>query len=284
MLDDNKRILPILLLFLTACGRQGDEVLARVDSVPITAADFNRELESAPFGGGEYLHTEAGKREMLELLIRRRMVLSEAAKSPVADRPETKKKLAELDREFLRQREEARERLLVGEFLRELKEGALRVTDEDVKASWAKETEARASHILVSNETEAKEIRSRLDKGESFEALAKKHSEDPTGKKGGDLGYLMRGSLDPAFEAALFSLKNGGLAGPVASPYGFHLIKKTGERSLSERPLQESARPIRAMLENQKFQAWLADAKKRHAVSTNAAALEKTGQPLSTTR
>jgi peptidyl-prolyl cis-trans isomerase C len=276
-------LLPFFLL-PAACGKQGDPVLAKVDSSPITLADFDQELQTAPFGGGEYLHTEAGRKELLELLIRRRVVLSEAERSPVGDRPETRGKLADLDREFLRQRQEARERLLVGEFLRDLREGPLKVSDDDVKAAWGKEVEVKASHILVANEDKAKEIRSRIDKGESFEAMAARHSDDPTGKKGGDLGYLMRGSLDPSFEDALFSLKNGQVAGPVASPYGFHIIKRTGERPLSGRPLQEMERPIRAMLENQRFQSWLADAKKRHSISTDAAALERAGAPAAAPR
>ncbi len=262
-----------------ACGRDTGPVLARVDAKPITLAEFTRELDSTP-PGNEYLHTPAGKKELLELLIRRKVVLNEAESSAVASRPDTKKKLEEMEAEFQRQRQDARDRLLVGDFLRDLRQGPLKVTDGDVKMAWGAEKEVKASHILVSDEAKAKDLRVRIDKGESFETLAKQNSEDPTGKNGGDLGYLTRGSLDPAFEKALFDLKTGEITGPVASPYGYHLIKKTGERPLSSHPLAEIERSIRAMLENQKFQAWLADARKRHSVTTDAAVLEKTGKTL----
>ena len=273
-----RRFNPLFLLLLlpAACGREKGLVLARVDRNAITADELLREMESAP-SGADYLHTPAGKRELLELLIRRRVVLAEAEKSPAASRPETQKKLNELEAEFQRQRQEARDRLLVGEFLRDLKTGPLKVTDQDVKIAWASEREAKASHILVSKEDEARDLKARVDKGESFESLAKKYSEDPTGKNGGDLGWLMRGSLEPAFEDALFALKAGETAGPVASPYGFHIIKRTGDRPLSQRPLPELDGRIRTMLANQKFQAWLAGAKKRHEVTVIAHALETAG-------
>ena len=272
-----RRLLLLLLpMLIAACGREKGLVLARVDSAPVTAEEFARELAGAP-AGNSYLRTPAGKKELLELLIRRRMVLAEAERSPAAKKPATRAKLEELDAEFLRQKREARERFLVGEFLRYLREGPLKVTDDEVKTAWSSEKEARASHILVSDEAVAKSLRARLDKGEPFESLAKSYSEDPTGKNGGDLGYLMRGSLDLAFENALFGLKIGEVAGPVASPYGYHLIKKTGERPLSNRPLAEMEKSLRVLLENQKFQAWLVNARKRHAISIDTAALDKTG-------
>src|SRR5687768_15581101 len=117
-----RRFLLVLGALAAACGRDREPVLARVDAQPITSADFARELEGAPMAGGEYLRTAAGRKELLELLIRRKVVTSEAERSAVADRPELKEKLAQLDAAFLRQRQEARDRLVVGEFLRGLKE------------------------------------------------------------------------------------------------------------------------------------------------------------------
>lgn len=274
----------VLLLATAGCGRNQDPVLARVDARKITSGDLARELAGAPMGGSEYLRTTAGKKELLELLVRRQVVMSEAERSAVTDRPDLREKLAELDASFLRQRQEARDRLVVGEFIRDLKDGPLKVTDEDVKKTWSTEKEAKASHILVSDEAKAKELRARIEKGESFESLAKQFSEDPTGKNGGDLGYLMRGSLEPSFENALFALKVGEIAGPLTTPYGFHLIKKTGERPISTRPYDEVEKQVRTMLENQKFQTWLADAKKRHAVSMDLTVLEKSSAALSPAR
>ncbi len=71
----------------------------------------------------------------------------------------------------------------------------------------------------------------RLDKGESFSDLAKAKSDDFSGKEGGDLGYTKRGTLDPDFERAAFSLDAGDYTKvPVRSRFGYHIIKVTGKK------------------------------------------------------
>ena len=71
--------------------------------------------------------------------------------------------------------------------------------EKDVKDHY--KPEIKASHILVSDENEAKEIKSKLDAGASFEELAKQESQDLLSKdKGGDLGYFNSGTMAPEFE------------------------------------------------------------------------------------
>ncbi len=94
---------------------------------------------------------------------------------------------------------------------------------------------------IVSNEMKElarqkiKDLKARADKGEDFATLASLYSEDPGSvDKGGELGFVNRGELDPAFEAAAFSLKTPGqISDVVESQYGFHiiqLIERRGER------------------------------------------------------
>jgi peptidyl-prolyl cis-trans isomerase SurA len=71
----------------------------------------------------------------------------------------------------------------------------------------------------------------RLDKGEAFADLAKKYSDDYSGKEGGDIGYTKRGTLDPDYERAAFSLEAGDYCKvPIRSRFGYHLIKVTGKK------------------------------------------------------
>ncbi len=71
----------------------------------------------------------------------------------------------------------------------------------------------------------------RLDKGELFVDLAKKYSDDFSGKEGGDIGYTKRGTLDPDYERAAFSLDAGDyIKVPVRSRFGYHVIKVTGKK------------------------------------------------------
>jgi parvulin-like peptidyl-prolyl isomerase len=82
------------------------------------------------------------------------------------------------------------------------------------------------AHILVKTETEAKNIKGRLDKGEKFGALAKNFSQCPSAKNGGDLGTFTRGKMVKEFEKSAFALEKGQTSEPVKTQFGYHIIKR----------------------------------------------------------
>jgi len=90
--------------------------------------------------------------------------------------------------------------------------------------------QVRASHILVDNQEHARQVKQKLDEGESFEELAKEKSECPSRKKGGDLGFFGRGKMAKPFERKAFELDEGEVSDPVETQFGWHIIKKTGEK------------------------------------------------------
>jgi peptidyl-prolyl cis-trans isomerase SurA len=61
--------------------------------------------------------------------------------------------------------------------------------------------------------------------GEDFSELAKKYSEDPSSKEGGNLGFLKKGEILPEFEEKAFSLNPGEISEVVQTTLGFHIIK-----------------------------------------------------------
>lgn len=64
----------------------------------------------------------------------------------------------------------------------------------------------------------------------NFAQLAKDNSDDLSNKdKGGVLNAFPRGIMEPSFEEAAFRIKPGEIIGPVETPYGYHIIYKTGE-------------------------------------------------------
>ena len=70
------------------------------------------------------------------------------------------------------------------------------------------------------------EIKTKIEAGEDFAALAKRHSDDlGSGQQGGDLGFAQRGQFVPEFEGAAYNLKNGQLSEIVETEFGFHLIQ-----------------------------------------------------------
>nr|WP_208752605.1 peptidylprolyl isomerase PrsA [Bacillus cereus] len=124
------------------------------------------------------------------------------------------------------------------------------ITEKDVKDHY--KPEIKASHILVSDENEAKEIKKKLDAGASFEELAKQESQDLLSKeKGGDLGYFNSGRMAPEFETAAYKLKVGQISNPVTSPNGYHIIKLTDKKAL--KPYDEVKDSIRKNLEEERI-------------------------------
>lgn len=131
------------------------------------------------------------------------------------------------------------------------------VSDEELQALYQKQIanlaeQRRAAHILIetgaeSGDDEAKakidEIAARVKGGEDFAAVAKEVSQDPgSANEGGDLGFAGPGVYDPAFEEALYALKEGEVSAPVRSEFGWHIIKLLGVQS-PEVPSLESMRP-----------------------------------------
>jgi len=90
--------------------------------------------------------------------------------------------------------------------------------------------EWRASHILVKDKALAQNILSRLKKGGNFNALAKEFSTCPSKSKGGDLGWYGPGKMVPQFEKAVIKLSHGAVSGIVQTQFGYHIIKKTGQK------------------------------------------------------
>lgn len=81
------------------------------------------------------------------------------------------------------------------------------------------------------------EIKAKILEGASFSEMAKLYSEDyGSAKQGGELGWHGRGELVPEFEAVALSIKEGEIADPVESEFGFHLIQlleRRGSRFLA---------------------------------------------------
>lgn len=69
-------------------------------------------------------------------------------------------------------------------------------------------------------------IRAEIAKGEKFEDVAKRESDDTvSGRDGGKLPKSAKGTFVTAFEDAVAKLKAGETSGPVLTPYGYHIIR-----------------------------------------------------------
>lgn len=90
--------------------------------------------------------------------------------------------------------------------------------------------EWRASHILIKYRKLWVDILKRLAKGANFPDLAKEFSTSPSRAKRGDLGWFGSGKMVKEFEQAVTNVPNKLIARLVHTQFGFHIIKKTGQR------------------------------------------------------
>ncbi|PIY78857.1 MAG: hypothetical protein COY82_00240, partial [Parcubacteria group bacterium CG_4_10_14_0_8_um_filter_35_7] len=84
-------------------------------------------------------------------------------------------------------------------------------------------------------EEKAKEILEKVLKSGDFAELAREHSDCPSKDKGGDLDWFSRGMMVPEFEKAAFALGKDEITQElVKTPFGYHIIKKTDERTIEK--------------------------------------------------
>lgn len=134
------------------------------------------------------------------------------------------------------------------------------------RASFRQPEQVKASQILVKTDPtwdEAKktaarkkidEIRSKLKAGQDFASLARTYSDDPSGAKGGDLGYIRTGQVLKPFEDALFSLKPGETSDVVVTNIGFHIIKASDRKPETTIPFESLKDRLRTSLKQEKGQ------------------------------
>jgi peptidyl-prolyl cis-trans isomerase D len=117
-----------------------------------------------------------------------------------------------------------------------------------------------ASHILVevaesadadaqkAAQQKAESIAAELAAGKDFAATAIASSDDIGSKaNGGDLGWIEKGSMEPAFEEALFALEVGKTTAPIRTSQGYHIVQLREVRAASLKPFEE----VRAELETE---------------------------------
>ncbi|MGB5701642.1 MAG: peptidylprolyl isomerase [Polyangiales bacterium] len=93
---------------------------------------------------------------------------------------------------------------------------------------YAGSERSRATRSKEEAESQIADIAQQLEGGGDFTALARSHSDCGSAQAGGDLGGFGRGQMVKAFEDAAFGLNVGDTSGVVETPFGFHIIRRTG--------------------------------------------------------
>lgn len=120
-------------------------------------------------------------------------------------------------------------------------------------------------HILLSEESQAQQALQELQQGANFITTARKYSEDEaTRENGGDLGFLPRGVMPPAFEEAVFSLEPGQTSDVIHTGSGLHII-----RVIEKDPQRHVPDKYWPIVQEEAFENWLAQQRADATIQRN---------------
>ena len=235
----------------------GGEVVATVGDISITLDEFNEELNRIP----HYAKTLEGnvekKKEFLDTIITRKLMLLEASRQSLDEDKDIKSKL-----------ENFKSRLITEKLMRQVMDQETEIAETDLQEyydthqdEFTRKEQVRASHVLLEakpedddakhNEAKAKaeKVLEEVKGGGDFAELAKKHSEGPTARRGGYLGYFSRGRMAPEFDKAVFEMKNiDDVSEIVKTKFGYHIIKMTGKKEAEQQTFEQVKRRIEAKM------------------------------------
>lgn len=120
----------------------------------------------------------------------------------------------------------------------------------------------RMLQIFVDTEGQAKMVLDQLKAGQDFATLAASVSQDATTRlNGGDMGWVERGTMDPAFEENAFAVPTGQISDIIKASDGYHIVKVIDRREAYKPPFSEvKARAFEDALNDKKdemFSDWL---------------------------
>ena len=223
--------------------------LAIINTKPIYDSDIDAVIAGMGERGEAY-QSPQDRAAILEQLIAQKLFLADAMRNLYEREPAFKEELARVKEQLLTQY--AISKAVDGVTVTDIE--ARKFYDEN-KDKFQGQPVVSASHILVSREAEANEIKAKIESGEmSFEDAAKQYSSCPSKARGGDLGEFGRGQMVPEFEQAAFDMEIGELRGPVKTQFGYHLIRLDGKKTSEPVSFDQAKDMIKARLYDEKRQ------------------------------
>ncbi len=225
------------------------EIIATVNGKPVYSSEAEAQLgallkgqKGADQASYEKLDEKA-KFIVIKELAAQQLILEDAYNKDADDSDNVKQKL-----------DEYKDKLVKEEFLTSMAKNA--VTEEKIKARYDEltkelqgKTQYKLRHILVKSEAAAESAIKSLEES-SFDDVAKKKSLDEgTSLTGGDLGYMLGGSMLKEFEDAVVKMKDGEVSKPVKTKFGWHVIKLEGKRAAVADPYES----VKAKLAQEMF-------------------------------
>jgi peptidyl-prolyl cis-trans isomerase C len=227
-----------------ATGHGQENVVAMIGDEVITREALQAVLNRIPERMWEKYRDKG-----LDHLIETKVFSAEARKAGLDQEPQIKEAL---EREVSAG--------LVGYFINKYVHQQAQTSEEVVKAYYEEHQDEYVvpegvliQRILVKKQEQAEAILKDLQGGASFEKLAKKNSLDGAWKKGGLLGWLYKGRMDPALEKVAFGLEVGQLSDVFQTEKGYQIIKVLKKSDTKEIGFAEARARIDHVLTQKKM-------------------------------
>jgi peptidyl-prolyl cis-trans isomerase C len=212
-------------------------VVGKVDGKPVYQIEADEIVAAViPASNGKKVSftdlDENSKNMIIREVAAQRAMLKEAANKGIKEDDEIKRKVYEYKNKLIR------DQVLAKFANAEITPEKLTEKYAEVEKSVKGKTQIKVSHILLDSEDSARKAEELLKK-EPFAKVAKEMSVDSSSKdKGGDIGYLLSGTMDPDFEKAALALKQGEVSGPVKTKFGWHIIKLDEKKLATVAPFE----------------------------------------------
>jgi peptidyl-prolyl cis-trans isomerase SurA len=115
-------------------------------------------------------------------------------------------------------------------------------------------SEAETEAALAAAQAKAQDLFDQIQKGAKFADLAKKYSDGPSAKDGGDLSDFKRGTLSKELEDKVFALKVGEVTDVIRTKQGYVILQTTEHQMAGIPTLKEVEPRIQDALYMQKLQ------------------------------
>lgn len=232
-------------LLLTGCAGSNDLsglVLARVNEEPITVGDLQDSFTASHQGHGAFLAGKGAIRAFLEKEVDKRLLLQEARRIGTDQEPDIQEARVAL-----------RRRRATEAFYKKQVDDKVDLSDSDIAAAYERHgLRFDTRHILVASREAAAAARTRVAAGEPFGEVARQVSLADSAAKGGDLGIVRWGVLNPVMEDRLWSMKKDEISEPFETDDGWNVLYVV-ERVEVERPkLEQVQAQIKARLVQRK--------------------------------
>ncbi len=229
------------------------KIIAEVNNKSITQKDIDEFIAKSLPGVRYSLMNYPQKQKVINQLVDRALYLEVAKNQGIENDPDYKDRLIRVH-----------ENLMLDVWMKKQVK-VIPVDEKEIRAYYHQHDEkfnqeegASARHILVSTESEAKEIIRDLRLSPNLEKrfieLAHERSTGPSRKNGGDIGWFNKDQMVAEFSDAALALRIGEISPvPVKTHFGYHIIYLTDKRPAGKVKYESVRESIAAILKLNKI-------------------------------